>query len=244
MANRTDSATNLQARFRVTGREAELWHPDTGMTEPSDYSIEGDRTVVPLELDPRESVFVVFRLPAQTPTLVRPPVEKTLLTTVEGPWEVHFPPDLGAPEQLRLEKLESWTQSSDEGVKYFSGTAVYTKALQVPEGWLDPENRIVLDLGAVGDIARISINGEAAGILWKPPYRADITGLLKAGRNLLEIGVTNQWTNRQVGDSKVEAGKKVLSPMPGWMGRFGAPQALSTSGLLGPVTVSSLRRSD
>ena len=61
VANRTDRAQDIQARFRVEGKEAELWHPDTGAIEPASYAIADDRTTVPLHLDQRESVFVVFR---------------------------------------------------------------------------------------------------------------------------------------------------------------------------------------
>jgi hypothetical protein len=100
----------------------------------------------------------------------------------------------------------------------------------------------VLDLGVVKDIAQVSINGRPPAVLWKPPYRADVTGLLKAGANRLEIKVTNQWTNRQIGDLQLPPEKKVLTSPPGMMGRFGGPNAPAESGLIGPVTLISLKR--
>ncbi len=111
--------------------------------------------------------------------------------------------------------------------------------MQVPKNWLKPGAKILLDLGTVKDIAQVSLNGKPAEILWKPPYRADITGTVKAGSNLLEIKVTNEWTNRLIGDRSAPQEKRILSPAPGGMGSFGGPQSLSDAGLIGPVTIFS-----
>jgi hypothetical protein len=163
-----------------------------------------------------------------------------MLATLSGPWDLFFPPHLGAPEKIRLVNLESWTANSDPGVKHFSGTAIYTKTIQVPKIWLKSGTRIVLDLGNVKDIAQVLINGRPEAIVWKPPFRADITGHLKAGKNRLEIKVTNQWTNRQIGDSELGPGRRVLASSSGEIGRFGPPPTLAEAGLIGPVTVVSI----
>ncbi|MBN2243577.1 MAG: glycoside hydrolase, partial [Acidobacteria bacterium] len=241
VANRTDRSQDIQGRFRVQGREAELWHPDTGEIEPAAYAISGGRTTVPLRLEPRESVFVVFRRSAAATARTLPPPAITALATIKGPWDVAFPPDLGAPERIRLTRLESWTANPDDGVKYFSGTATYIKKIQVPKDWLKPGVRIALDLGTVKDMARLSVNGREAALLWKPPYRADVSNFLHAGANLLEISVTNQWTNRRIGDSTLEPQNRVLASPPAWMERFGTPKAPADSGLIGPVTVVAVR---
>lgn len=242
VANLTDAAQDVQARFRVSGKEAELWHPDTGQIEPASYRIVEDRTIVPLHLSPRESLFVVFRRDASSLTCTLPQRAATTLATVGGPWDVTFPANLGAPERIQLADLASWTAHADPGVKYFSGTATYTRTIQAPQGWFQSGARLVLDLGAVHDIAEVSVNGEPPATLWKPPYRVDVTDLLKPGENRLEIKVTNQWTNRQIGDRLVAPDQKVLA-MPaggfGPMAGFGGPQTPAESGLLGPVTVIS-----
>jgi hypothetical protein len=147
---------------------------------------------------------------------------------------------LGAPEKIRLADLESWTVSEDEGVKYFSGTATYTKTLQATQSWFRPGAKILIDLGVVGDIAEVSVNSRAMGILWKPPYRVDVTDDLKPGENQLEIKVTNQWTNRITGDRAVDRDKRVLNSGGGMMGGFfNRPMPLAESGLIGPVKVIS-----
>ena len=165
----------------------------------------------------------------------------TTLATIEGSWDVAFPPNLGAPEKIQLAKLESWTANTDEGVKYFSGTATYTKTIQAPQGWFQAGAKLSLDLGAVNDIAEIAVNGKPLATLWKPPYQVNLADAMKPGENRLEIKVTNQWTNRQIGDRSAPADKKVLAPAGGGFGGFGrgGGQAPPQSGLLGPVTVSS-----
>jgi hypothetical protein len=155
---------------------------------------------------------------------------------------VAFPPNFGAPAKIQLAKLESWTANTDDGVKYFSGTATYTKSVQAPQGWFRPGAKVLLDLGTVKDLAEVSVNGKALGILWKAPYRVDATGALKAGANRLEVKVTNEWTNRQIGDRVVPMEKRVFPPtgmMMGAMGGRGGPQIPAESGLMGPVTVIS-----
>jgi hypothetical protein len=160
------------------------------------------------------------------------------LATVLGSWEVTFPPNLGAPASVRMEKLASLTDSSEEGVKYFSGTATYTKTLQAPASWFAAGSRVVLNLGVAKDLAEVSVNGKDVGLLWKPPYKVDVTGALKPGANRIEVKVTNEWTNRQAGDRLLPEDKRVLAPGPR---AFGAPPPLPESGLIGPVTVVSVR---
>jgi hypothetical protein len=142
-----------------------------------------------------------------------------------------------------MPKLASWTGSADAGVKYFSGSATYTKAIEVPAAWLRPGRRIYLDLGKVRDIAEVSLNGKPVGFTWAPPYRLDITAALHPGLNQLDIAVTNQWTNRQIGDSLAPPEQRVLPPTPARQpaapsgGLFRGPQLPPESGLIADVTL-------
>lgn len=241
VVNSSDQAREFEARFRVAGREAELWHPDTGLIERTAYRFDGDRTTVPLRLAERESVFVVFR---RTPAGAAPAgttYTATTLTTVEGPWDVGFQENLGAPARLQFARLGSWTANAEAGVKFFSGTATYTKTIRAPRDWFKAGTGLFLDLGRVGDIAEVTVNGRKLGQLWKAPWQTDVTGALKPGDNVVEIKVTNQWTNRLAGDRELPADKKILGdPGPA----FGAaanrvPPPPPEAGLLGPVTVVS-----
>ena len=241
VANRTDRALETEARFRVSGKQAELWHPDTGATEPAEYAIADSRTTVPLHLAERESVFVVFRRPAATLSRTLPHPAVVTLATIGGPWDVAFPPGAGAPPKLQLAHLESWTANANDGVKYFSGTATYTKPIEAPPSWFRAGARVLLDLGSVQDVAEVSVNGRDLGTLWKPPYQVDVTGVLHPGANQLEVKITNEWTNRLLGDQRVSPDKRVLAPgTPA--GRGGGLQTPPDSGLIGPVSVLSVSK--
>ena len=98
----------------------------------------------------------------------------------------------------------------------------------------------MIDLGLVNDLAEVSINGQALGTLWKQPYEVDATETLKPGNNQLEIKVTNEWTNRLIGDRAAPADKKILSAVPPPIGGAAASPTLPKAGLLGPVTIVSL----
>jgi hypothetical protein len=162
----------------------------------------------------------------------------TPLVTVEGSWQVSFPPNWGAPPQVRFDNLVSWTNYPDDGVKYFSGTATYAKDINAPQEWFQSDAKVMLDLGTVKEIAEVSVNNQpVGGILWKPPFQADVTAVLRPGPNHLEVKVTNLWPNRIVGDRQRNAVKKYA-----WLDYkpFRADTPLLESGLLGPVRLYSL----
>ena len=232
--NRNDRDETLDASFRVTGKEAELWHADTGTTEPASFQIANSRTTVPLHLEPWGTVFVIFHKPAKTPSRSLPKTVETTLATVEGPWDLSFEPNMGAPAKISVDKLTSWSDSSDEGVKYFSGKGTYTKTIDAPADWSAKGAHVWLDLGDVKNLAEVSVNGKSLGIVWKTPYRVDITGALKAGKNTIEIKVTNAWVNRIIGDRQPNVAKTYTFTSPKF---YKAESKLVASGLLGPVRV-------
>ncbi|MCL6546990.1 MAG: hypothetical protein K6T61_17390, partial [Bryobacteraceae bacterium] len=227
------------------GKEAEVWRPDTGEIEPAAYAIHGPFTTVSLPLAEREAVFVVFRRAVQAESRMLPPVQSTVLASLEGPWVISFPAGLGAPPEWKIPQLVSWTTSPVEGIRYFSGTAAYHKTIRVPASWLREGRQVWLELGAVRDLAEVSLNGKPAASLWKPPYRAEVTSLLRAGENRLEIRVTNQWTNRIAGDRRVKPEQRILAAAPagGAAGMLGAAAEPPESGLLGPVRLVSVTQS-
>lgn len=120
-----------------------------------------------------------------------------------GPWELSFPANWGAPASVSLPRLISWTEHADSGVKYFSGTATYAREVEIPAARLGDGHSLWLDLGRVKNLAEVSLNGKPLGILWKPPFRVDITGAARPGKNKIEIRVTNLWPNRLIGDEQL-----------------------------------------
>ncbi len=395
VSNQRNSSQQAECAFRVAGRAPELWHADTGATEPAPlYHEANGRTFVTLSLEPSGSVFVVFRRAAPRlhlvsaafsgqaapaaplPTLaiqsatyeatdgfasadvtakVAAQVENNALSlvagnelfgdpanmhvkrlrveytlggkagtalvpengalelggsgssglpafewsadrkgrpqivawqggalqlrdargqmrrlslpaaspapTLTGPWQLRFPPNWGAPAQVSLDKLISWSEHPDSGVRYFSGTATYLKEFTLDRAQLGPAQVLALDLGAVKSLARVRLNGVDLGVLWKPPFRTDITRAAKVGANRLEIEVTNGWPNRLIGDEQLPEDREwdgihlkkwpqwVLDGKPSPTGRYTfttwhhwtKDSPLQESGLLGPVTIRTGR---
>lgn len=232
--NRSDRAEQVDATFRVTGKEPELWRAETGSVEPVSYEIANGRTTVPLKLEPWGTVFVVFRKPATATSRTLAAATETELATVEGPWHLSFQPDRGAPAAITLQKLSAWNDNSEPGVKYFSGTAAYSKTIDAPAQWFKNGNHLWLDLGAVKNLAEVIVNGKSLGVVWHDPYRVDVTAALKPGANQLTIKVTNAWVNRLIGDAQPDVTQKITFTT---FKPYRATSPLQPSGLLGPVRV-------
>jgi hypothetical protein len=226
----------VEVTFRVSGKAPELWHADSGMVEPASYRTADGRTTVPLHLEANDAIFVVFRKPATSPSRTLPTAVETKLSSVDGTWSVSFQPNRGAPPTVTLPLLASWHESADAGVKYFSGTATYTKTLEASADWFKSGGRLWLDLGDVKNIAQLTVNGKPLGVLWKAPFRMDVTGTLKPGANTLEIKVTNLWVNRLIGDQQPGATTKYTYTAVQF---YRADSPLLPSGLIGPVQLIS-----
>jgi hypothetical protein len=183
---------------------------------------------------------------------------------VTGEWNLSFPPNWGAPPSVTLENLISWTDSPNEGVRYFSGTATYEKEIQISNGQLGVGRELWLDLGTVKNLAEVSLNGKNLGVLWKPPFRLNITAAATPGANNLIVKVTNLWPNRLIGDEQLPSdadrssdGRR-LAAWPQWLlagkpsptGRltfttwrqYDPNSPLLASGLIGPVTLQTAEK--
>jgi hypothetical protein len=232
VVNRTDAPLDVTGSFHASGKEAEIWRSNNGSIEPAQHMMGNTSTMLHFSLAEHEAVFVVFRNTSSQGSRMLTKKQQVLLSEITGDWTIQFPKGSGAPENIVVPRLTSWTQNTNEGVKYFSGTATYTKTIAVKKEWLKPGQKILLHLGVVKDMAEIYVNGTRVDFLWHAPFEADITSALKAGNNKLDIKVTNEWSNRLAGD-KEHPEHKVLDSYPA---PFGARQyELSESGLIGPV---------
>lgn len=229
LSNQLDSAREYEISFRVTGKVPAIWRAETGRVEALVFTELNGRVTASVCLEPHEALFVVFQ---ETPV---PGAETHRLTevlaTLEGPWTVAFEPGRGAPTEARFDNLEDWTTSADRGIRYFSGSATYSRSLDVPDAWFDEGRRISLDLGLVRELAVVILNGVPVETTWRPPYKVDITGSVRRGRNLLEIRVVNLWPNRLIGDRQPGAEPVAFAPMSPYQ----ADSPLLPSGLMGPV---------
>ena len=245
----TSVTCNGTALTNVTESLGIVRHKDGGL----EAEVRRAGTYVLKSADGRDRRFAVTAVPE--------PVEIT------GSWDVQFPSGWGAPSSVKFDKLISWSEYPDSGVRYFSGTASYRKTIHVPSAMVAKESRVYLDLGKVEVIAAVKLNGQDLGILWKPPFRVEITGIARPGDNLLEVDVVNLWPNRLIGDAQLPEdcqwekdafyGKR-LAQWPAWLledkpspaGRltfatwsvWSKDAPLIKSGLLGPVSLQATAR--
>ncbi|MBQ6953217.1 MAG: hypothetical protein IJP81_04845 [Bacteroidales bacterium] len=213
--------------------EPKVWRADRGTFEEVSYRVEEGRLLVDLQLERDDAVFVVLQGKAKYKSFVAP--MKTPVTEeipFSSTWTVHFVPAINPEEPVdyTFDRLYAWNESRDPFIRFFSGTATYRTSFR----WNpDPGTaEAVLDLGRVCNMAHVYVNGKDLGLLWKEPYRMDISEALVEGDNTLEIKVTNSWGNQLIGDSALPMEERATRTS--W--EFYSPDdPLPTSGLLGPV---------
>jgi hypothetical protein len=176
------------------------------------------------------------------------------LTTLEGPWTVTFDPRWGGPGQTTFSQLQDWTTRPEEGIRYYSGIAVYQRRFDLPViSAAYRGRRLFLGLGTVKDMARVRLNGKDLGVVWTAPHEVDITDVVQPKGNQLTIEVANRWPNRLIGDEQFPDDGIKDGKWPEWLLK-GEPRPgkrytfttyhpytkdspLLPSGLSGPVTV-------
>lgn len=206
--NHEDRGLTHTFTFRCSGKSVELWNPVTGKRYALRSTSTGDdRTSVTLKMAARESCFVVFNRKDKSEQPMKEWNVKEEVSAIEGDWMVEFSERLGGPGFVPFPKLTDWTTSTEERIKYYSGTAVYRRALSVDKKQTD--GCYLLRFRQLGAVARIVLNGMEVGTLWCSPWEIDITDALKSGENQLEIYVANSLVNRMIGDSKLPQEKRI-----------------------------------
>jgi len=239
ITNQTKETQTFTSEFRIKGMQPELWEATTGYIRnlPA-FEQRENVTLVPLKLEPYESVFVVFRKPAGNASVISYDVNypvPTLLTDIKGPWTVNFNVSQRGPaEPVVFETLDDWTNSKDDRIKYYSGTAYYNCKFRLEK--LPVSEQVIINLGVLTAMAKVTINGTYAGGVWTSPYHLDITKMVKEGENELKIEIVNTWLNRLIGDSKLPVGQR-LTWCP--VNPYTPASPLQPSGLSGPVSIQS-----
>ncbi|QRP48467.1 glycosyl hydrolase [Amycolatopsis sp. FDAARGOS 1241] len=234
IVNRRNVRTTVPLTLRSAGSAVETWDPVTGQTAPITFDATSGATQLTVDLGPVDSVFVLVSDGKPGAKTVPPSTERQI-GAVTGAWRVDFPAGPGAPAGANFPFLRSFSQETDPGIRYFSGTATYSTTFDVPADWTKGGGRLLVDLGEVHDIAEVAVNGADAGIAWRAPYRFDITGALRAGTNTLQVKVTNSWFNRLVGDQ--QAGATQIAYVQPPLKNIAAGTELKPAGLLGPVRI-------
>ena len=228
--NRVNRSQAFEARFRVSGKQPEIWRAENGKSEPVSYRMENGETIVPLNMAAEDAFFVVFRKPATAASATVPIATLSEVASLDDGWAVSFQPGRGAPASAKLDRLAPLNEQDDPALKYFSGVATYTNNFALPRG-VKRGTPLWLDLGTVGDLAEVFVNGRPVGTVWHAPFRLDIAAAIKRGRNRIEVRVANLWVNRLIGDAQPGATKITWTAVR----TYPANAPLRPSGLIGPV---------
>ncbi|MDW8380909.1 MAG: glycosyl hydrolase [Verrucomicrobiota bacterium] len=235
VSHRGTNATSIHATFRVAGKAPELWDPVSGMRRVlPNYEVKDGRTSLLLEFPPCGSWFVVFRHPAeQYPPTGQPNFPRLQpVHSIPGPWTVRFDPKWSDLTEIRMDSLISWTDHPHPDIRHYSGTAQYETKFLWSASFGGTTQEVWLDLGDLRELAEVHINGQSCGIVWTPPFRVRIDGLLQPGENQLVIEVVNFWPNRLVGDLSLPPEKRRTRTN---IRKFTTQTPLMRSGLFGPV---------
>jgi hypothetical protein len=214
VANTSNVKKNVEISFRKTGAQAEVWNAMDGKSAAAKIKSEtADATNILLNFEPYGSQVVIFSK-RKTPLPNTPArIGSASAIDLNSDWRVTF----GKNAPVSMNALRSWTE--DEATKYFSGTAVYERSLNVAPNLLQKGSLLKLDFGEpvslefevqrngmrtyldapVKEAAVVYINDQRAGALWCPPYSLDVTPFLKAGENKLKILVANTAVNYMAG---------------------------------------------
>jgi hypothetical protein len=259
ISNKTGSTITDFCVFRDGSHTAELWDAVTGEIKSLSGLFDKDRRIgVKVKLDPFQSYFIVFYKEEKADENEIKETEnfpeKQVLMTLNGPWDVSFDTTWGGPGISVFDTLIDWSKRPEDGIKFYSGIAVYSKTFSLPENTVSiNKSDIYIDLGKVKNLARVKINGKDLGVIWTAPWQVNITDMVKNKNNHLEIEVANLWINRLIGDESepwdgIENGK-----WPEWLINgtqrpskrytftthryYKKNDPLAESGLLGPVQI-------
>lgn len=231
------NSVSVDLSLRAVGSNVELWDAVSGNAWLTNFDSRSGRTIVPLTLGAADSIFVIIsngRLTARK----LPAITEVVHTLRDSGWTVTFSPPRGTPDSLQLSTLTDLSQSSATDVKYYSGTMVYTTTLTTD---IDPLRlggaRVFLDLGSAHEIAQVTLNGKDLGIVWRWPYRVDVTDAIAKGDNVLQVQVTNGWANRIIGDLQPGVTTTYATRYNGQTFGVRIDTPLNPSGLVGPLSL-------
>jgi hypothetical protein len=254
VSNSYETVQDFTAVFRVSGNKVpEIWDAETGLIQRKvEYEKTENGISMELVMEPLASRFIIFKtkttgkndagLPYDLQFGLKREKKKTEPVDISTGWEVRFDTNWGGPETYRMDTLKNWAEVEDEGVKYYSGTATYSRYFNVQADALQSGASAYVMFEDIQEMARVSINGNDCGTVWLPPYKANITKWLKPGNNIITVQVVNTWNNRIVGDL-ADTGKQQYTRTNIKTSKFRANSPLLKSGLLGKAEIVFMKQS-
>ena len=198
--------------LRTSLSNASYWDPVTGKRYRLQARLVAEGLHVNITLLPGESGFIVVSDDSQEELMLKPTRENERLEAIKGDWQVYFDPRWGGPGEVVFPVLTDWTKHADSGIRYYSGTAVYRKKINLGKAAANEE--IILRFDSLNSIGRVWLNGQEVSTVWCTPWEANLTPFVKNGENKLEIEVVNSLMNRMIGDASLPESKRLTYSYP------------------------------
>lgn len=232
ISNQTMEHKQTKVSFSVSGSTPYVYDPVLDVTTPVvNFAVADGRTSMVLQFEANQSLFVIFKeeFKGESKNKGNNWLQFTKVQQLDEQWHLQFDPAYHGPKEiLKTDHLFDWSTSDNDSIKYYSGTTLYTKTFEYQGDVKD----LWLSLGEVANMAEVTLNGKACGVVWTYPYRIPIGEAIQKGKNTLVIKVTNTWANRLIGDQVLPEEQRLT-----WTT---APYRLQDTellkaGLLGPV---------
>lgn len=240
ISNQENRKREIKLTLRIGGKSVKIYDAVLDLYSKPDKisNAHNNETDIYLVLNPNQSIFLILDSKdtyyfISSLSGKRKPTKNDSLN-ISTDWQVQFNPKYGGPSKpVEFRTLTDWTLSVDSAIKYYSGTASYTKTFNYVG---NNNNKVWIDLGTFSSIAEVKINGIDCGTLWTAPFELEVSKALKQGENNIEIQVTNTWANRLIGDSKLPVEKRITNTTAPF--RL-AGKPLNPAGLFGPVILKT-----
>lgn len=211
ISHRGNEKVKANINIKWNGLQPEWWDAVNGtIRNLTDYTLVDGRIVIPVEMYPRESGFIVFTKPVANTVVAKTNnfPEEQEVQEISGSWKVNFNTRWGGPAEVTFDKLHDWAEDSDKRINYYSGIAKYKTSFDATD-----LSATILDLGVIKNMAQVTLNGKNLGIIWCAPWQVSIpNGILKKKGNTLEIEVANTWANRMIGDEQEPDDAEFINP--------------------------------
>jgi len=237
ISNQLDKVRELSFQFNIKDKRPVIYDAVTNDTiSVNRWSLVNGKTALTLKFNANQSLFILFEQTGKGSNSSNGNnwfSYKTIQDISKG-WQAGFDTAYGGPAQpVVYDQLQDWTKSTDSLVRYYSGTAIYTKEF-IFDG--ETNAKVWISLGEFSSIAAVKINGLDCGTIWTAPHRLEINKAIKKGKNQITIEIANTWGNRLIGDSKLPADKRITNTTAPF--RL-AGKLLYPAGLVGPVTIET-----
>lgn len=177
---------------------------------------------IPIQLDAFGTTFILCGIEGDAP-IQHETAEFDKIPVAS--WSLYVDTDDVPNGHVHIEGLGDWRDN--EATRYSGGPGVYRATVSLDAGIVS--NEIFLDLGWLEGVAEVMVNGQFVGRLIVPPFRVEVSGLVKEGINDIEVKLIPPKRNRYVG--KARAGDKQYAQF------LSSPEVLAKAGLIGPVNL-------